>query len=101
MSVVVDVAEELENAHVPGLILQPVVENAIKHGVARSSAPGTVTIRARASNGSLHLTVEDHANGAIDSLRPAAAGLSTVRCRLAARFDATARSTSQPRRAPA
>ena len=97
LSVVVDVPEELENAHVPGLILQPVVENAIKHGVARSSAPGTVTIRARASNGSLHLTVEDDANGKIDSLRPAGVGLSNVRQRLAARFDGAASCNYGPR----
>src|SRR6201996_169478 len=52
LSVVVDVPEELEDVRVPGLILQPVVENAIKHGVARCSGPVTVTIRARANGGS-------------------------------------------------
>jgi two-component system LytT family sensor kinase len=97
LSVVIDVPEELENAQVPGLILQPVVENAIKHGVARSSAPGTVTIRARASNGSLHLTVEDNANGAIESIRPDGVGLSNVRQRLAARFDGAASCNYGPR----
>ena len=56
LSVVVDVPQELENVPVPGLILQPLVENAIKHGVARSSRPVTVTIRARPNGGSLHLS---------------------------------------------
>ena len=59
LSVIVDVPEDLEDARVPGLILQPLVENAVKHGVARSGAPVTITIRARADNGSIHLTVED------------------------------------------
>ena len=97
LSVVVDVPEELENVAVPGLILQPVVENAIKHGVARSSRPVTVTIRARANGGSFHLTVEDDADGAIESTRPDGVGLSNVRERLAARFDGAASSSYGPR----
>jgi two-component system, LytTR family, sensor kinase len=97
LSVVVDVPQQLENAQVPGLILQPVVENAIKHGVARSSGPGTVTIRARANNGSLHLTVEDDANGPIDTTRRDGVGLSNVRQRLAARFDGAASCSYGPR----
>jgi two-component system, LytTR family, sensor kinase len=97
LSVTVDVPEQLENAQVPGLILQPLVENAIKHGVARSSGPGTVTIRARASNGSLHLTVEDDADGAIDLSRRDGVGLSNVRQRLTARFDGAASCSYGPR----
>jgi hypothetical protein len=97
LSVVVDVPEQLENAQVPGLILQPLVENAIKHGVARGSGQGTVTIRARANNGSLHLTVEDDANGAIDLSRRDGVGLSNVRERLAARFDGAASCSYGPR----
>ena len=97
LSVVVDVPEQLENAQVPGLILQPLVENAIKHGVARGSGQGTVTIRARANNGSLHLTVEDDADGAIDLTRRDGVGLSNVRARLAARFDGAASCSYGPR----
>jgi LytS/YehU family sensor histidine kinase len=97
LSVVVDVPEELETAHVPCLILQPVVENAIRHGVARSSGPVTLTIRARADNGSLHLTAEDNADGAIDSTPRNGVGLGNVRERLAARFDGTASCSYGPR----
>jgi two-component system LytT family sensor kinase len=97
LSVVSDVPEELENVAVPGLILQPLVENAIKHGVARSSGPVTVTIRARANNGSLHLTVEDNADGAIDSARRDGVGLNNVRERLVARFDGAASTHYGPR----
>ena len=94
---VVDVPEELENVAVPGLILQPVVENAIKHGVARSSRPVTVTIRARTNGGSIHLTVEDDADGGTGSIPGDGVGLSNVRERLAARFDGAASSSFGPR----
>jgi two-component system LytT family sensor kinase len=97
LSVIFDVPEELENASVPGLILQPLVENAIKHGVARSNGPVTVTIRARAEQASLHLTVEDDADGVIDSARRDGVGLSNVRQRLAARFDGSAACSYGPR----
>jgi two-component system, LytTR family, sensor kinase len=97
LAVVVDVPDELENARVPGMILQPVVENAIKHGVARSSGPVTVTIRARADNGSLHLTAENDADGTVDAVRRDGVGLSNVRERLAARFNGTASCSYGPR----
>ncbi|HET7083349.1 MAG TPA: histidine kinase [Rhizomicrobium sp.] len=95
--VAVDVPQELEDAQVPGLILQPLVENAIKHGVARSSRPVVLTIRARAGNGALHLTVEDDADGAVEAARRDGVGLSNVRERLAAAFDGTARCSYGPR----
>ena len=41
-----EIAPEVANASVPGLILQPLVENAIKYGVSRSSSPVTIAIRA-------------------------------------------------------
>jgi LytS/YehU family sensor histidine kinase len=97
LSVVVDVPEELKDVAVPGLILQPLVENAIKHGVARSGGPVTVTIRARVNNGSFYLTVEDDADGTIDSARRDGVGLRNVRERLAARFDGAASSSYGPR----
>jgi len=97
LSVVVDVPPELENALVPSLILQPLVENVIKHGVARSVGPIVVTIRARAVNGLLHLAVEDDANGASDASPRDGVGLSNVRGRLTATFDGAAHCSYGPR----
>jgi large-conductance mechanosensitive channel len=94
LQVVVDVPPELENAAVPGLILQPVIENAIKYGVARSTRPVTVTIRARAIQGRLLLTVTDDgvADGgpAIEKTQGHGVGLRNVCDRLAARFGSEA-----------
>jgi LytS/YehU family sensor histidine kinase len=49
----------LQNALVPHLILQPLVENAIKHGVARTSAPVELKISAARRGGELFVTVEN------------------------------------------
>jgi two-component system, LytTR family, sensor kinase len=97
LSVAIDVPQELEGAYVPSLILQPLVENVIKHCVARSIDPIVVTIRARAEGGSLHLTVEDDAKGAIDPSFREGVGLSNVRGRLAAAFDGLASCSYGPR----
>ncbi len=94
LKVELDIPAELEGAAVPGMILQPIVENAIKYGVARSSRPVTLTIRARNVDGLLNLTVED--DGTADALRGAAeervaghgVGLRNVCERLATRFGA-------------
>lgn len=50
-------------ALVPHLILQPLVENAIRHGLAVRSAPGTVGVRAWVTDSRLHLEVMDNGVG--------------------------------------
>jgi sensor histidine kinase YesM len=85
-----DVPKALENVPVPGMILQPLVENAIKHGVARSDTPVSIAIRARAKDGFLHLVVEDDARGNGAPVGGEGVGLRNVRDRLVARFDGQA-----------
>ncbi|HVF55672.1 MAG TPA: histidine kinase [Pyrinomonadaceae bacterium] len=48
---------------VPNLILQPIVENALRHGIAPRSTPGRVEILAKRNNGSLRIQVKDNGPG--------------------------------------
>jgi two-component sensor histidine kinase len=86
LAVTIDVAPGLERAKVPGLILQPLVENAIKYGVSRSTRPVTVLIRAHANDGRLHLVVEDDGEGGEGATPGHGVGLRNVCNRLEARF---------------
>ncbi len=63
LKVVVDAEPETLDARVPYLVLQPLVENAIRHGIAPRATVGRVLICARRINGSLHLTVRDDGAG--------------------------------------
>jgi signal transduction histidine kinase len=63
LTVVFDVAPDTFDALVPNLILQPLVENAIKHGIGPRPAPGTITIRARRIGTMLELVVQDNGVG--------------------------------------
>lgn len=63
LKIEIDVPEELEKLQVPALILQPLVENAIKHGISENKAGGLVRISARVDDGSLILTVSDSGPG--------------------------------------
>jgi LytS/YehU family sensor histidine kinase len=58
-----DVDQETLTASVPSLVLQPLVENAIKHGIAALARPGRLSIRARRDDGFLHLQVQDTGPG--------------------------------------
>jgi LytS/YehU family sensor histidine kinase len=71
------------DAKVPNLILQPLVENAIRHGIAPRAGPGTIEIDACRDNGSLRLSVTDDGPG-LQSKEPAALGigLANTRARL-------------------
>jgi len=88
---------ELEDAKVPGMILQPLVENSVKHAVAPSSGTVTITLAAREEYGRLVLTVSDDGQGGDDAesgrgeVRAGyGIGLANVRERLEARFGAEA-----------
>jgi len=95
-----DVPEGLESACVPGMILQPLVENSIKYGVSASTRPVTVRIAAEEAGGMLVMTVADDGPGkGGQGDGPAGGtgiGLENVRSRLAARFGDGARVESGP-----
>jgi two-component system, LytTR family, sensor kinase len=57
LQVSLDIPAELLRAQVPNLLLQPLVENAIKHGIAKRVAGGTVRVAGSCQNGSLCLSV--------------------------------------------
>jgi hypothetical protein len=75
----VDVPEPLLSARVPVLLLQPVVENAVKYGVARSRAAVTIRIVAFEEAGRLHIKVKDDGEvpGELPSEDDGGAGAST------------------------
>jgi two-component system LytT family sensor kinase len=85
-----DIPPALESACVPGMILQPLVENSIKYAVSPSRHPVTVRISAREAGSLLVLTVADDGSGAGAAPGGAAPGtgigLANVRLRLEARF---------------
>lgn len=79
------VPEQLLDALVPALILQPLVENAIKYGVSRSQRPVTVTIAAEAIGDRLELWVRDDGDTLPTGLEPGfGVGLANVTARLEA-----------------
>lgn len=63
LSVERDVAPETLGASVPGFLLQPLVENAVEHGLVEKSEAGRILLRAERRDGSLHLTVKDDGVG--------------------------------------
>ena len=83
LTVTTGVDPQLYSALVPNLILQPLVENAIKHGLEPRSRAGTIELRARAEVDRLVLTVRDRGPG-LDLTRPmrTGIGLANTRARL-------------------
>jgi len=78
-------APDVLDALVPTLILQPLVENAIRHGVERRAAPGRVEVEALRRDGILVLRVQDSSQGGCDRVGDATGGgigLSNTRARL-------------------
>ena len=57
LQVSVEIPSDLLRAQVPNLLLQPLVENAIKHGIANRVAGGTVRVAGACDNGTLRLSV--------------------------------------------
>src|SRR5882672_7930082 len=63
LAVRLEIAPETLDALVPNLLLQPLVENAIRHGIEPRAKPGRIELRARCENGQLKLEVRDNGVG--------------------------------------
>lgn len=95
LSVEIDVAESLNSIEIPALILQPLVENAIKHGISESRAGGTITITAKLEHANdgpfLILTVTNTGSAARSKLDDTnGLGLKSIRARLRAHYGSAA-----------
>jgi signal transduction histidine kinase len=71
-------------ASVPQLLLQPIVENAIRHGIGRSSSAGRILIRTARSDGMVEVRVQDDGPGLSRDISPEhqGIGLANTRARL-------------------
>ena len=85
----VDIDEALLDVRIPALALQPLVENAVKHGIAPSIEGGNVAVRGWQDADVIHLTVEDTGMGE-GVTTGTGEGLENVRRRLKATFGRTA-----------
>ncbi len=91
-----DVPDDLMSACVPGMILQPLVENSIKYGVSATTRPVTIRISAREAGGFLILTVADDGPGEGIESGSTGIGLENVKSRLIARFGDESKVESGP-----
>ena len=93
-----DLGAETLDAVVPNLILQPIVENAVRHGIAMKAEPGRIEVRSSRCNGFLRLQVRDTGPG-LSTRGPAACadrastasgiGLANIRSRLERMYGAS------------
>ena len=82
LKVETDAASEILDARVPNLILQPLVENAIRHGIEPHSRPGRIRLLARRHADELTLEVHDNGSGLASQSPVDGVGLSNTRARL-------------------
>jgi two-component sensor histidine kinase len=95
LTIAIDAAGETATALVPRLVLQPLLENALRHGVASSTGPATLEVVARRTGAQLELVVSDDGDGDATATAGTGIGLAHTRERLhqlygdAARLDTT------------
>jgi hypothetical protein len=94
LTVGIDVPDELRSVRVPPLVIQPLVENAIKHGIANSRGGGAVSLSARAAGGELLLTIRNSGASTSDTEiaagRRRGVGLANLEARLERHFGGAA-----------
>jgi len=92
LAVLTSIDQSVRDVRVPALLLQPIVENAVKHGITPRQGPGKITIRASDLGERLRIEVEDEADGPRDGLSTKGSGLAlqTLRTRLDQEYDGNA-----------
>ncbi|MFL5493038.1 MAG: sensor histidine kinase [Gemmatimonadales bacterium] len=88
-----EIAADVEQETVPPFLIQPLVENAVQHGIATAECGGTVLVQVQRRAGELHIEVADTPAGPAEpGARTAGAGLglTTTRERLAKLYDGAA-----------
>jgi len=97
LDVQIDIPEEARRALVPSLVLQPLIENVVKHGVSTSTTPVTLHISASIEDRRLRVCVRNSAgNGTGPGIRGTGVGLNNVAARLQARFGEACAFTAGP-----
>ena len=92
LSVSYDIDPGTLQATIPNFLLQPLVENAIRHGIAPSAQPGSIAIRARRKGDALLIEVVDNGRGAAQQPRVGeGVGLANTRQRLDTLYGSNAR----------
>ena len=100
LRVTVDLAPEAADARVPLLVVQPLVENAVRHGLAPRVREGSLVVRAIRDNGLIRIDVEDTGVGLAPGWRlqdASGTGLRNLASRLAAEFGDAAALDVAPR----
>lgn len=90
LQIEIDVAPELRGAAVPNLLLQPLVENAIRHGLAPKREGGRVRVQARRAAEGIEIVVSDDGVGAASAPAREGIGLGNLRRRLDVLYRGTA-----------
>lgn len=91
LRVEIEVDEACADCLVPPLVLQPLIENAVKHGIATLVEGGTIKVEGRVNDGLLEVSVENGFDPDSPSPRRHGLGLRNVRDRLETRFGDAAR----------
>ena len=91
-----DIDSSTRNALVPTFLLQPLVENAIRHGVAGHEDAGRITVSARVDGSDLHLSVRDDGIGFDTRAKHDGIGLSNTRERLETLYADRAKLSIEP-----
>ena len=85
-----DIQEESKPLLVPALLLQPLIENAVGHGIANLPEGGHISIASRTTDGRLVITIRNACDPQSTAVRRGGLGLANVRRRLEARYPAQA-----------
>jgi two-component system sensor histidine kinase AlgZ len=81
-----DIEEQTRSALIPALLLQPLLENAVTHGIANLLEGGTISLTARSTADRLMILIENTCDFEATTIRRGGLGLTNVRSRLDARY---------------